>query len=83
MLVGGRPLARFETFFSCRTFGFIVLLCWFANERRSLQAKLSAQHVLRSFFSATIDGEGAALLEAALSHEETWEQRGGRHVQEL
>ena len=74
---------------SCRTYGLIVLFSWFANERRSLKAKLSAQHVSRAFFTATIDGDfrGAALLDAALSNEETCEQKGDlrtcRHIQEL
>ena len=74
---------------SCRTYGLIVLFSWFANERRSLKAKLSAQHVLRAFFTATIDGDflGAALLDAALSNDETCEQKGDlrtcHHVQEL
>ena len=72
-----------------RTDGLIVLLSWFADERVSLKAKLSAQHVLRAFFTATIDGnfQGAALLDAALSNEETCEQQGDlrtcHHVQEL
>ena len=74
---------------SCRTYGLIVLFSWFANERRSLKAKLSAQHVSRAFFTATIDGDfrGAALLDAALLNEETCEQKGDlrtcRHIQEL
>ena len=62
---------------SCRTYGLTVPLSWFANERPSLKAKLSAQHVLRAFFTGTIDGDfqSAALLDAALSHEETCEQK--------
>ena len=66
-----------------------MLLSWFANERRSLKAKLSAQHVLQAFFTETIDGDfqGAALLDAALSNEETCEQKGDvrtcHHEQEL
>ena len=71
---------------SCRTYGFIVL-SWFADERRSLKAKHSEQHVLRAFFTAAIDGDvqGAASLDAALSNEETCEQNGDvracHHVQ--
>ena len=38
---------------SCRTYGFIVL-SWFADERRSLKAKHSEQHVLRAFFTAAM-----------------------------
>ena len=60
----------------CRTYSLIVLLSWFATERRSLKAKLSAQHVLRAFFTATIEGDfqGAVVLDAALSKEKTCEQ---------
>ena len=66
---------------SCRTYGLNVLLPWFANERPSLKAKLSVQHVLRAFFTGTIDGDfqGAALLGAALSNEETCVQKGDVH----
>ena len=81
---GRRRQARPETFFlaahtasSCSCLGL------------RMSAKLSAQHVLRAFFTATIDGnfQGAALLDAALSNEETCEQNGDfrtcHHVQEL
>ena len=73
----------------CRTYSLIVLLSWFATERRSLKAKLSAQHVLRAFFTATIEGDfqGAVVLDAALSNEETCEQKSDlrtcQHVQEI
>ena len=46
----------------------------FSSERRSLKAKLSAQHVLRAFFTATIDEDfqGAPMLDAALSNEDAY-----------
>ena len=65
---GRRPPGKARDVLSCRTCGLIMFLSWFANERPSLKAKLSEQHVLRAFFTAAIDGDvqGAASLDAAL-----------------
>ena len=73
---------------SCRTYGLIVLLSWFANECRSMKATLSVQHLSPGLCTATIDEDfQAALRDAAPSNGETCEQLKDRptchHVQEL
>ena len=53
--LGQKSTGKARDVLSCRTHGPIVLLSWFADERRSMKVKLSAQRLLQGFFTETAD----------------------------